>query len=189
MSVLQTARPDTPAYQPPGVLVVDDDPSVRGFVRVALTRAGYRVFDAENLDDATHLFREVGSEVRVALLDVSMPGAGGPEVLRELRRLRPSLPAVFMSGELDPGLSNALATRLRADAPDGLIAKPMSAAALAETLEAAIDGNGSRAAEGRRPHSRPEPGTVTNKEEYTCRPSNPRSQPEGASHLPPAGGA
>ena len=154
MSVLQTDQPDTPAgptYQPPGVLVVDDDPDVRGFVRAALTRAGYRVFDAENLDDAVHLFGQVGSQVRVALLDVSMPGAGGLEVLRELRRIRPGLPAVYMSGELDPGLSNALADRLRADAPDGLIAKPMSAAALAETLEVAIDGSASRAAEGRHP--------------------------------------
>lgn len=157
MSAIQTTRPDTPSrptYQPPGILVVDDDPDVRGFVRAALTRAGYRVFDAENFDDAVQLFGQVGSQVRVALLDVSMPGAGGPEVLRELRRLRPGLPAVYMSGELDPGLSNALADRLRADAPDGLIAKPMSAAALAETLEDAIDDSGSRAAEGRRPRLR-----------------------------------
>jgi CheY-like chemotaxis protein len=153
---LQTDQPDTPAgptYQPPGVLVVDDDPDVRGFVRAALTRAGYQVFDAPDLGGAVRLFEQVGSRVRVALLDVSMPGAGGPEVLRELRRLRPGLPAVFMSGELDPGFTNALAVRLRADAPDGLIAKPMSAADLAETLEAAIDGSESRAAGGRRTHS------------------------------------
>jgi CheY-like chemotaxis protein len=129
--------------------VVDDDADIRGFVRAALTRAGYRVFDANSLGNAVRLFGEVGSQVRVALLDVSMPGAGGPEVLRELRLLRPGLPAVFMSGELDHGLNNALAARLRAEAPDGLIAKPMSPAALAEILESAIDGSGSRTAGGR----------------------------------------
>jgi DNA-binding response OmpR family regulator len=130
--------------------VVDDDPDVRGFVRAALTRAGYQVFDAPDLDGAVRLFVQVDRRVRVALLDVSMPGVGDPEVLRELR-LRPGLPAGFMSGELDAGSSNALAARLRADAPDGLIAKPMSAAALAETLEVAIDGSASRAAEGCHP--------------------------------------
>ena len=152
MSAFQTDRPDTPAgstYQAPGVLVVDDDPGVRGFIRVSLTRAGYRVFEAQDLGDAVRLFGQVGGQVRVALLDVSMPGAGGPEVLRELRRLRPGLPAVFMSGELDHGLSNDLAARLRAEAPDGLISKPMSPAALAEALEDAIDANENRTAGGR----------------------------------------
>jgi hypothetical protein len=37
------AGPPAPA---PGVLVVDDDPAVRGGVRAILVRAGYRVFDA-----------------------------------------------------------------------------------------------------------------------------------------------
>jgi signal transduction histidine kinase/CheY-like chemotaxis protein len=122
----------------PGVLLVDDDLAVRRFVGFVLTQAGYRVFAAQNLGDASNLFGLIGRRIRVALLDVSMPGGDGPEVLRELRRVSPDLPAVFMSGELDPGLTNALADRLRQEGADGLIAKPVGAAALIAVLSDAV---------------------------------------------------
>jgi two-component system OmpR family response regulator len=38
----------------------------------------------------------------VALLDVQMPGVGGPEALRRMRELRPGLPCVFMTGLTGP---------------------------------------------------------------------------------------
>lgn len=127
-----TTRPDTQPLivddrtQPiTGLLVVDDDPAIRRFLEHGLTWAGYQVFSVSNLADAVKLYDTVRHQVRLALLDVSMPGGDGPAVLRELRRLSPELPAVFMSGQLDPGLTNPLADRLRREGAAGLVPKPI----------------------------------------------------------------
>ncbi|HVK14532.1 MAG TPA: response regulator [Gemmataceae bacterium] len=128
------------AQPAPGILVVDDDCAVRRFLEHSLTRAGYRIFGASNLADAVTMFDLVRCHVRLALLDVSMPGGDGPEVLRELRLLSPELPAVFMSGELDPDMSDPLADRLRAEGASGLIAKPMRLPDLCAVLSATLAG-------------------------------------------------
>jgi CheY-like chemotaxis protein len=44
------------------------------------------------------LLRERGAEIDVALVDLSMPGLGGPETVRALHALRPALPVVLTSG-------------------------------------------------------------------------------------------
>jgi two-component system cell cycle sensor histidine kinase/response regulator CckA len=133
-SSVRTARA---AYEP-CVLVVDDDPFVCSFVRTALKGAGYRTLGASDLDSALALFESARPRVSVAVLDVSMPGGDGPDLLRELRWSRPNLPAIFMSGELDPELSNELADRLRAEGATALLAKPMRASDLCAAVAAAL---------------------------------------------------
>ncbi len=93
---------------------------------------------ASNLGEAVALFDRERHHVRVALLDVSMPGGNGPDLFRELRLLSPELPTVFMSGELDPDLRNPLAVRLREVGASGLIAKPVRLSDLSATLVAAL---------------------------------------------------
>jgi len=133
------ARPRIARAEPkPCVLVVDDDPFVCSFVRTALKGAGYRTLGASDLDSALALFESARPRVSVAVLDVSMPGGDGPELLRELRWERPSLPAIFMSGELDHELSNDLADRLRAEGATALLAKPMRVAELCAAVAAAL---------------------------------------------------
>ena len=122
----------------PGLLVVDDDQGVRLYLEHVLSREGYRMFPASNLADAVALFRLEARDVRAALLDVSMPGGDGCDVLLGLRALRPGLPAVFMSGELDAGLTGSLADRLRRAGADGLIAKPIRLAVLLAALATAL---------------------------------------------------
>lgn len=124
----------------PGVLVVDDDDVVRRFVESALTSAGYQVYVATNLTEAVALFKQVRDKVHIALLDVSMPGGNGPDVLTELRLIQPNLPIAFMSGELDLNLTNSLADHLCAVGADGMIAKPMIVADLRRVLESALYG-------------------------------------------------
>ncbi len=136
------ARPRIARAAPkPCVLVVDDDPFVLSFVRTALTGAGYRTLGAADFDSAVTLFESTSPPVSLAVLDVSMPGVDGTEVLRELRRARPALPAIFMSGELDPDLSNYLANHLRAEGAAALLAKPVRADDLCATVAAALAGH------------------------------------------------
>jgi two-component system cell cycle sensor histidine kinase/response regulator CckA len=116
------------------VLVVDDDAGLRHFLRSSLRGDGFDALTASCLDDAVSLYAGVVLRVNVALIDVMMPGGDGPVVLRALRQTRPDLPVVFMSGELDHECSNDLASRLRDDRPNGLIAKPFSLTVLSSLL-------------------------------------------------------
>jgi DNA-binding response OmpR family regulator len=67
----------------PVVLVADDDPDLRGLVVYRLERAGYRVLEAENGEEALRLAREERPDI--AVLDVMMPRLTGVDVLRALR--------------------------------------------------------------------------------------------------------
>jgi hypothetical protein len=67
------------------ILVADDEAFVRRAVKSALERQGYQVLLAENGREAVDLLRAHGAEVRVVLLDLTMPLLGGEEALRELR--------------------------------------------------------------------------------------------------------
>ncbi|MCC6696889.1 MAG: PAS domain-containing protein [Candidatus Hydrogenedentes bacterium] len=80
------------------VLVVDDEFGVRLTARTLLERAGYSVLEAEDGYKALSIFREHAEEVRVVLLDLTMPRLGGEETFRELRRIKPEVRVVLSSG-------------------------------------------------------------------------------------------
>lgn len=71
---------------PPGplVLIVDDEPQVRRFLRTALPAAGYRFVEAENGAEALRLAEQYVPDV--VLLDLGLPDMEGREVARALRR-------------------------------------------------------------------------------------------------------
>jgi signal transduction histidine kinase/CheY-like chemotaxis protein len=79
-------------------LVVDDESSVRDLVRSILENAGMTVVLCENGSDGLDRFRELGQEVRMVVLDLTMPGIDGRETLRHMRALREDVPAILMSG-------------------------------------------------------------------------------------------
>jgi two-component system KDP operon response regulator KdpE len=66
------------------ILVVDDDPQIRRVMRVTLTGQGYEVDDATSGEGALDKVRE--QRFDLVLLDLNMPGMGGLEACRELRR-------------------------------------------------------------------------------------------------------
>jgi DNA-binding response OmpR family regulator len=72
------------------VLVVEDDPSVRGLLQTILEDEALDVVAAADGEEGLRLARSV--DPAVVLIDVMMPGLGGPEVIRRLRRPDGSLP-------------------------------------------------------------------------------------------------
>jgi PAS domain S-box-containing protein len=80
------------------VLVVDDEAPVRELARDVLEDAGYRVEEAANGEAALALHGELGAEIALVLLDLSMPGISGPETLRRLLARDPSMRVVLWSG-------------------------------------------------------------------------------------------
>ena len=68
------------------VLVLEDESSIRSFIVINLTRAGYEVVEAETGEDALEMLK-ANPDVRVALLDIMLPGIDGFEVCRRLRAM------------------------------------------------------------------------------------------------------
>ena len=83
------------------VLVADDDLAVAEMIRRGLEDHGYRVVIAGNGVEAVGLFKSDPGATGVVVCDVAMPGLDGPGIVEEVRRLRPEVPIVLMSGEAE----------------------------------------------------------------------------------------
>jgi len=116
------------------VLVVEDDARVRRVVSRMLRRCGHEVRPADGVDEALRIVAD--EEVGLVLSDVVMPDVSGPDLVARLRRIRPGLPALLMSGY--PG---AEMERLGMAVEDSLLPKPFTLvdlkAKLAELIPAA----------------------------------------------------
>jgi DNA-binding NarL/FixJ family response regulator len=89
------------------LVLVDDDQALRLALRELLADAGYEVVgEAGNGADGLAVIAEVGPDV--VLLDLRMPGVGGVEVARELRRRSPDVRVIMFSAYADLGLQNIL---------------------------------------------------------------------------------
>ena len=67
------------------VLVLEDESSIRSFIVINLRRAGYEVIEAGTGEEALEMLQQ-HSDIRVALLDVMLPGIDGFEVCRRIDR-------------------------------------------------------------------------------------------------------
>jgi CheY-like chemotaxis protein len=94
---------ETPLADPPRgsgerILLVEDQPEVRLLTRRLLESAGYAVTEASDGEEAIALLEVRGLEVELVLSDVVMPRMNGKALADHLRRTRPGLPVVLMTG-------------------------------------------------------------------------------------------
>lgn len=106
---LPQAQPEVPTTREPNapprgqgerVLLIDDDPRILEVVRYQLSRLGYAVDTAADLDEAVRAFQAHPPDL--VLADVSMPGTSGPLCVQHLRTLG-RFSVVFMTGLVDRG--------------------------------------------------------------------------------------
>ena len=79
------------------VLMVEDEETLRVAVSKRLRKRGFSVIEANDGAAAVDLFRANRPDVGVVLLDMTLPGMGGPEVLAELRAIHPDVKVVLTS--------------------------------------------------------------------------------------------
>ena len=114
------------------VLLVEDDDKVRDVVRKQLSALGCAVLEAESGHEAADMVENIPA-IALVLSDIVMPGGmDGRALARFVRRFRPELPVVLMSGYAD----RAVAGREDADMP--VLGKPFTQERLVEVLNAAI---------------------------------------------------
>ena len=89
-----------PEHAPAGatVLIVEDEPQVRGAAARVLRRYGYRVLECQHGLEALATWAERGHEIALIVTDVVMPQLGGREMVRRLRAEGVTVPVLFISG-------------------------------------------------------------------------------------------
>lgn len=124
-----------PEAKAPVVLVVDDDEAIRTVVRWQLDDAGFRVIEAQ--DGPSALRRLRNDQPALIVLDLSLPGLGGLDILRQVRgghTGRTDLPVIVVSGR--SGESDRIAG-LDLGADDYLV-KPFSPGELAARVRSVL---------------------------------------------------
>ena len=103
------AAPSAPLAEGHGqtVLLVEDDPSVRLLVREVLEELGYRTVEAGSADEALPI---VASSRTIDLMvsDVGLPGMSGRDLADHVRRHRPALPILFVTGYAERAAERSL---------------------------------------------------------------------------------
>ena len=119
------------------MLVVDDDEGVRELLDATLRRAGLSVLLARDGREGVDLFRSHADEIRAVVLDRTMPDIGGEDAFDEIRRIRPDVRIMLISGYseeraawhfIDKGL-------------DAFLHKPFEPRVLLERIRRIVDGD------------------------------------------------
>ncbi len=80
------------------ILLVEDEDAVRSFAARALRMRGYEVLEASGGEEALDIVRSRKDTIHLLITDVVMPNMDGPTLVREVKRLRPDMAVIFMSG-------------------------------------------------------------------------------------------
>lgn len=89
------------ADSPQNVLIVEDDPQILKLVAMILSEAGFAVLLAHSAREAMRVEAEFSPSIHLLLADVMMPDMNGPDLAELLKRRRPEMRVMLMSGFAD----------------------------------------------------------------------------------------
>jgi PAS domain S-box-containing protein len=117
------------------ILLVEDEAGVRGLASIILRSCGYEVLEAADGPEAVRLCEGRVAEIDLLVTDVVMPRMNGPQLADRLRRLRPALRVLFVSGYTDDAIvpTDVLA------AGQAFLHKPFTPARLAGKVRQVLD--------------------------------------------------
>jgi PAS domain S-box-containing protein len=116
------------------VLVIDDESIVRRVAASGLKKYGYAVVTAENGREGVERFRALHAELKLVILDMTMPVMSGEEALDLIRGINPGVPVILSSGHSETEAVRRFAGKGLA----GFLQKPYTAAGLAEKVQSVL---------------------------------------------------
>lgn len=123
----------------PSILVVDDEPVVRGTVVRVLGGWGFRVHEAETAEEAmTVLSSFAGEQPQLVIIDIILPGDNGIQLAQQIREEYPQQRILFMSAYP----TEDLWTEGLRDGIEDFMSKPFTAEQLIHKVEAALSPGG-----------------------------------------------
>ncbi len=115
-----------------GILVVDDDQSLREFLDILLSKEGYRVYPADSGENALEILKS--HKISMVISDIRMPGMDGMSLLKTIKTLRPEMPVVLITAFAS---MDSAVTAMKEGAWDYLT-KPFRIEELREIIERAL---------------------------------------------------
>jgi two-component system, cell cycle sensor histidine kinase and response regulator CckA len=116
------------------ILVVDDQHEVRSVARAILQRHGYTVIEATDGEEALKAVIGDATVIDLLLIDVVLPRMSGQRVVELLRRRRPGVPVLYMSGYT----ADSIGRHMTQDAHVAFVEKPFTAVRLLQNVRAAL---------------------------------------------------
>jgi CheY-like chemotaxis protein len=135
--VAETVR-DLPRGNGEAVMIVDDERSLVMFAEETLAELGYEPAGFDSSVAALRAFSGDPRRFDLVLTDETMPDLTGTELAREIRRLRPDIPIVLMSGHSGAQLTE----RAHAAGVSDVLRKPLVSRDIAEPLARALAAGG-----------------------------------------------
>ncbi|WP_447986657.1 PAS domain S-box protein [Nitrospira sp. Nam74] len=118
------------------VLVVEDQHSVRGFVRNLLALNGYRVLEAADGSEALRICGQHADDIQLVVTDLVMPGMSGRELAERIAKVKPKVKVLYISGYTDDSVVHAGV----AQAGMAFLQKPFSPKAFTHKVREVLDG-------------------------------------------------
>jgi signal transduction histidine kinase len=134
-SEVASATRDEAEVPPSGsetILIAEDDPVVRKYIREVLERHGYTIMESANGRAALEVARQHRGPIHLLLADAVMPMMGGAELSEQFRSIHPEVPVLCMSGYSDRAFPQP-------DVPGGYLEKPFTPAALLTKVRKVLD--------------------------------------------------
>jgi PAS domain S-box-containing protein len=116
------------------VLLADDEAPIRNMGRLMLERAGFQAITAADGREALELFRERQHDLRLVVLDLTMPYLDGEACFREMRRLAPEVKVIMTSGYNEQDVISRFVGKGLA----GFVQKPYTSGDLIPKVRAAL---------------------------------------------------
>ncbi len=121
-----------------GILLVEDDHDLRSMLKKSLQKGNYLIIEASNGKEALHKFKSL--LVDLVITDLVMPEQDGIGLIMELKKIKPDIKIIAISGGGKAGPSNylSIAETLGANA---IFAKPFSVTTFQEKVDEILSGN------------------------------------------------
>ena len=122
-----------PGYGPSTILIVDDEPLVRGFTSEVLELEGYVVLEAPGPAEGFRIAAGYPGPIDLVITDVVMPGGDGRDLVERLGRMRPTIKTLYISGHIEAHVARG--TLLSA----AFLQKPFTMDMLVDKVRAVLD--------------------------------------------------
>jgi two-component system, cell cycle sensor histidine kinase and response regulator CckA len=118
------------------ILLVEDEEGLRALNARGLQSRGYTVIQAGNGVEALHEMERRGGEVDVVVSDVVMPEMDGPTLLKELKKRKPDIKIIFVSGYAEDAFDKSLPDQTQFN----FLAKPFTLKQLVKVVKETMAG-------------------------------------------------
>jgi CheY-like chemotaxis protein len=152
------------------ILLVEDDEALRKVTSSLLQSSGYKVLEAENAATAIHISHRYEDTIALLLSDVIMPGKSGPDLALDVKRYRPDIKLLYVSGYT----GDMIAHQGVLNPGTTLLSNPFSKEALLTTVRAVLDEGAALPApiDGPSQQMGSDPGPAMNEQERKSSQSN-----------------